>query len=78
MRSVQFGLNISKKTHQGIDLCALPVLLTPLAPLGARPYLNRNCVRFGCVPHRKCTAAPSVVYDPARASKTKESKAHWC
>ena len=61
--------------------CAFPVLLTPLtplAPLGARPYLNRNCVRFGCVPHRKCTAAPSVVYDPARASKTKESKAHWC
>ena len=35
---VQFGLNISAKTHQGIDPCALPVLLTPLAPLGARPY----------------------------------------
>ncbi len=38
MKFVQFGLNISAKTHQDIDSNALPVLLEPLAPLGARPY----------------------------------------
>ena len=38
LKFVQFGLNISAETLQGIDPCALPVLLTPLAPLGACPY----------------------------------------
>ena len=34
---VQFGLNISVKTHQVINPLVLPGFLTPLAPLGARP-----------------------------------------
>ena len=41
LKFVQFGLDISAKTHQHILRCAILVLLTPLATLGAGPY------RFG-------------------------------
>ena len=47
IRFVEFGLNISAKTHQNIDSCALPVLLTPWGCVYID--LHKNSVRSGCV-----------------------------